>query len=271
MNFQGEVGSIPVGADLNGLRGSVRRIVEQVHQRGAQRGVHADKRCGQGVVIVVPVLRGGAQQLPLVQHLGYQMIGRLQRRCHAALGVGQNLVKNAFAAAHLFIKGGQRIAPGGTRLGIAPQLADHHRHGGQRRAQFMRCAGSLRAERHDAFIAQDFLAYTNQHLVTLPYRLCHFHHEIGYHHRADDETEPHAYHMRIECAVALMLMVIRQRNIIKHQHAVTGGGNRRHAPGVAPRQRRGGNHQRQQVNRNKGIGRAAAIVKQDAERQHIDA
>ena len=66
VDFQREAGGIPVRADFNCLPGiacgrRVRRIIEQVHQRGAQRGVHADKRCGlRAVAVVSGIVRWGA-------------------------------------------------------------------------------------------------------------------------------------------------------------------------------------------------------------------
>ena len=85
------------------------------------------------------------------------------------------------------------------RSGAFPaHLADDDRHGGKRRSQFMRGPGSLRAQCHDTFVAQGIFAHTGELCIADAYRTRHLHGEIGHHHCADDEAQPHAEDMRVE-------------------------------------------------------------------------
>ena len=171
-------------------------------------------------------------------------------------------------------------------LCIVLQLAYHHRHRGEWRTEFVSRARRLCAEGDDALVAQDFFAYLNQLRIPVAHRLCHLDHEIRYHHRADDKTQPHAQHMGVECAVRgyvhihrhahvvahfHVMRVVWQGNVIHHQQAVAGRGECGHAPGVTGGQGRGSDDQRQQIQRNERVGRTAREIQQKAQCQHVEA
>ncbi len=243
----------------------------------------------------VVVLRGGAQQLPFVQQLGHQLINRLRRDRADVLRIRHDLVEDAFAAAHLFVKDGQAVAQLGlTGWGIMLQLADHHRHRGQWRAHLVRRPCGLCAERHDTFVAQYFFAHPRQCLVALAHRLRHPHHKPGDDGSAQDESQPHAQNVQVEDIFLghathpghIVIHIVHvmhgtrgggstvqhgQRHIVFHQEGVAERGQCGHAPGIARRQCRGGDHQRQQVQRDERVGRAAAVVQQDAQGGHVHA
>ena len=73
------------------------------------------------------------------------------------------------------------------------------------------------------------------------------------------------------CTGSVLRMPHGQWHIPHHQQAVARQRQRGHAPSMSPRQRGRGDHQRQQVERNERIGRAAAVIEQYRQFQHIDA
>ncbi len=253
------------------VRRRLQGVVEHVMHGLFERGIGDDRPVLAEQVAVFEVVHraGGA---PLRHQLVDEGVhGGLLRGFAAGLAGGQqNTADDGFAAQHLGLHFADLL--GQIRVGLehrhAPPVAQDHRQGGQRRAQFVGGAGGQQAHAHDVLFLGGALAQGRQTRVPVAPVAGNAVDKDHQQHRVEHEAQQHALDIEAQRA-QFVVERQRQRPGGELQSHETAGGDQQNDPGGPGLQQHRRQHHLQQVEENKGVGGAAAEIELHGERDHV--